>query len=398
MKILYISSLIFRKASSASIRNTGLIKGMSENGLEIDVMTIKYPDEKEDRYLYEKLQNKIYYSHLKVLNKYYNYTNKKAENKEIKSKIILRKIMKQVKEIIKKIYFFPDIDKEWIGEYKKLDIEYQKYDLIISSSDTKTSHYIAEKIKRKNKDIKWFQIWGDPWSSDIGLGKISKIRARVAEKKILLKADKIFYVSPFTLIDIKKQYPEFKNKMHYIPRGYLEELKSDFQSNEIVITYTGVLNKNRDISIFLNKIENYNKNINEKKIKLKIYGEIEESIKKQILKYTFVELYESVSFEKIKEIYKKTTILLFLDNGKNTTQIPGKIYDYLGTDRKILCIFKEKNEIYEYFKKNKELLVYQENELKLSEVINSKERQINKEYSNKYIAEKIYQYMKGKDI
>ena len=51
MKILYISSLILKKGSSASIRNTGLIKGLNDNKVIVDILTIKYPEQLEDDYL-----------------------------------------------------------------------------------------------------------------------------------------------------------------------------------------------------------------------------------------------------------------------------------------------------------------------------------------------------------
>ena len=63
MKILYISSLILKKGSSASIRNTGLIKGLNDNKVIVDILTIKYPEQLEDDYLKNILiKNKIYFN------------------------------------------------------------------------------------------------------------------------------------------------------------------------------------------------------------------------------------------------------------------------------------------------------------------------------------------------
>lgn len=390
MKILYISSLIIKKSSSASIRNTGLIVGLIKNKINVDILTVKYPNELEDEYLKNKLINaKIHNTNLKILNEYLKgkFAVKGGESN------IFKNVFKIIKNLIKDIYFFPDVDKEWIKEFEELNINFKEYDLIITSSDTKTSHYIGEKIKKLYPNIVWFQIWGDPWSSDIGLSKLKKIRAKFKEKELLKKADRIFYVSPFTLNDLKNMYPEFSNKMKYISRGYLEEVKGSPKSerDKIVITYTGVLNKNRNILHFLKLLKEYNdKNL--KNIEFNIYGNVDDSLLKSIEVFSFVYYKGSVSFEEIKEVYKNSDYLLFIDNGSNTTQIPGKIYDYLGTNKKIICLFKNKNEIYNYFKNELKLLTYQENEIDLLEILNSPERVINKRFSNDIISKKLIEY------
>ena len=386
MKILYISSLILKKGSSASIRNTGLIKGLNDNKVIVDILTIKYPEQLEDDYLKNILiKNKIYFNNLKILDGYLKLKNKGTLQKNG----FLKNILAFLKKIIKNIYFFPDIDKEWIKEVSKLKINFNEYDLIITSSDTKTSHYIGRNIKKKYSNIPWFQIWGDSWASDIGIKGIKKIRARYSEKKILKEANKIFYVSPFTLEEMRKQYEYLKEKMEYLPRGFLEEIKSEkIEREKIIITYTGVLNINRNILPFFNIIKNYN-NINKKKIEINIYGDIDKKILEKIYDYSFINYRGVVSFERIKEIYKQSDFLLFLDNGEKTTQIPGKIYDYLGTDRKIICLFRTKNDIFYYFKEKLKLLVYQENEINLNEIIESKERRINKDFSNNNIAKRL---------
>lgn len=392
-KVLYISSLIVKKSSSASIRNTGLVTGLIKNKINIEILTVKYLDELEDEYLKSKLANiKIHNVDLKILNK---YLNKRFKAKNVENNIF-KNIFKIIKNLIKEIYFFPDVDKEWITEFNKLNIDFEEYDLIVSSSDTKTSHYIGEKIKKLYPNIIWFQIWGDPWSSDIGLSKLKKIRAKFKEKELLKKADRIFYVSPFTLNDLKNKYPKFSNKMKYIPRGYLEEVKDSSKSerDKIIITYTGVLNKNRNILHFLKLLKEYNdKNL--KNIEFNIYGNIDDSLLKNITVFSFVYYKGNVSFEEIKEVYKKSDYLLFIDNGNNTTQIPGKIYDYLGTNKKIICLFKNKNEIYNYFKSELRLLTYQENEIDLLEILNSPERVVDKRFSNDIIAKKLIEYYIG---
>lgn len=394
MKILYVSSLIFKKSSSASIRNIGLIEGLVENNIDVEILTIKYPERLEDGYLKNKLKNlKIYYSDLKILNSY--LSSKNELNGEKKVNIIKKMIYKGIniiKPVIKDLYFFPDVDKEWISEFDKLHIDFTQYDLIISSSDTKTSHYIGEKIKKSNPLIPWFQIWGDPWASDIGLKGLRKLRAKIKEGKLLEKADKVFYVSPFTVAEMKMKYKKFQPKINYIPRGFLEEvIAKNTSKKELIMTYTGVLNENRNITPFLEKIKEYNE-INKKKIIFKLYGSINEDYLKKLKEYKFFEYMGSVSFEKIKEVYRKSDYLLFIDNGGNTTQIPGKIYDYLGTNRKIVCLFKKENKISDYFKNKLNLLVFTNENIDMEKIIKSDDGKVNLDFSNKKIAKTLLNY------
>lgn len=384
MKILYISSLIFKKGSSASIRNCGLIKGLQELDNSVDLLTIKYVDEMEDEYLIQKIQKntKIYKSELNILSSY-------LKNKKLV--ITNNKFLLFIKNLIKDIIFFPDVDKEWLFAYKNHNIDINNYDLVISSSDTKTSHFIADKMLKINKNIKWIQIWGDPWADDIGISILKKIRIFISERKIINKADKVLYVSPLTLEKMKRKMLIPSLKLGFIPRGYLEEIRSSDlkKENELVFTYTGILNKNRNIIPFLEKLNKYLRENSYSKIKLKIYGMIDNNTKNKLLNYTFVKYYGIVDFKEIISIYKKSDILIFIDNGKNTTQIPGKIYDYLGTDKKIVALFNNKNDIYNYFKEKLDILTMTNNEIDINKILKYKNRNINTKFSNKEIAKNL---------
>ncbi|WP_448820811.1 hypothetical protein [Cetobacterium sp.] len=378
MKILYVSSLIFQKSSSAAIRNVGLIRGLIQAGNEVDILTINSLIENEDQFLKEYLgQNiKIYKSDLKIINYYLKNKKQRKEN------LFISGLKKNIKEKIKSIYFFPDVHSEWLRSYKSLKIDYKKYNLVISSSDTKTSHFVAMKIVEKYK-MKWYQIWGDPWKDDINLKKSSKLlkfRISLSEKNILEKADKIFYVSPITVDKMKNKTR--LNKIFYLPRGYLKEVESRNIKKDIYrFVYTGILSEYRNIGPLLEKIDEYNQKY-EKKIEFLIYGTISETKMKEIVQYNFIKFYGSVSFDKIIEVYSRADVLVFLDNGKDTSQIPGKIYDYLGTNCKILTIFDEINSIYNYFKEELEVEVQLASDINIIKVLKQTPRTIDRRFSN----------------
>ncbi|MGL5208084.1 hypothetical protein [Cetobacterium sp.] len=379
MKIIYVTSNFCRKSNSASIRNASLIKGLIDLGNTVDVLTIKYNETDIDYYLKKNLKiHNIYEDSLSIMNRGFNISKNYRENK----------VLNILKTILKQVYFFPDIDKEWIRNYSK--INFNQYDLLITSSDTKTSHYIGKEIQKKFK-LKWIQIWGDPWVDDINIKWFNKLRAKISERTILKKADKIFYVSELTTTMMKKKYKEFN--IDYIPRGYFQKLNKDKEviKTSLSFCYTGTINsgKGRNIYDFLEALEE--KNI---KIEFNFYGSYSIEEKKKLEKFKFVKVYAAVDFEKILDIYSENDVLVFVSNGEKSTQIPGKLYDYFGTNKNILCLInKEEIELKKFIEKHKKRCIVLENkksyilknfDFLLSEVI--QKRECLYEYSPKNIA------------
>lgn len=382
MKILYITTSLFRN-ESASLRNISLLNGLIENNIEVDVLTLGFNN--EDKVLIDLLAKEVgiikipipFFNKLHMQNK----VNEKLKNKDRFYKI---------KKIIKDILFFPDTLSESIKKSK--DINLKKYDYIVSSSDSKTSHFIAKDIILKQKDniIPWIQIWGDPWQSDIGLSNIDFItrnRIKYHERNLIKSATKVFYISELTSNYIKKIYPEFRNKIEVLPRSYVQKIESKGESqNNIIFSYTGTI-LNRNLEPIISCIEEYNK-LNKKKIELRFYG-INEKL--EILEKSFIKVYPRISFEKILKVYKNSDVLIYIDNLGKTTQIPGKIYDYFGTDKVILGLY-ENDQIKEYLEKFQRIEFYRniKDKINLEKIIYEiGKKKILKEFSPKNVAKEF---------
>ena len=333
MKILYITTSLLRN-ESASIRNISLINGIVENGNEVDILTLDFLEKFEDKFLKTFLtkETKIYKVKIPKFNK------RKEKNKNFK--FILK-----LKNIIKEFLFFPDIYSESIKNSKEIVINKDEYDFVVSSSDSKSSHFIAKNIiKNNNLMQQWVQIWGDPWGNDINvrtLNFLTKYRIKKEEKKLLEKATKIFYISELTSETIKNKYPLFSNKIFTLNRSYLKEINSKNDQQKFIFSYTGSI-LNRNITPLIDSIEKYNEN-NDKKIELNFYGINEQDFNFDILNKNFIKIFSRVSFEEVLEIYKNSDVLVYIDNLYNSTQIPGKIYDYFGTNKTILGLYENEN-------------------------------------------------------
>src|SRR5690625_1677724 len=239
MKILYISSLVFKKSSSASIRNIGLINGLVHEGHEVDVLSIDYGENGTDSFLLNDLSSslRIFNTMIPILLTYSNIKKDQEKFTKMLSKL------SGLKALYKTLFYFPDVDKDWIELVNTQNID-NDYDIIISSSDSKTSHFVAEKVLN-NSSMKatWVQIWGDPWEEDVNLSTFEKKRVAKYECQLLQSADYVMYVSIPTTKLMENKYPHFKNKIHYLGRSYLKKVhgRELGTEQEWELLYTGSL-------------------------------------------------------------------------------------------------------------------------------------------------------------
>ena len=385
MKILYITTSLLRN-ESASIRNISLINGIVENGNEVDILTLNFLEKFEDKFLKTSLtkEARIYKVKIPKFNKIFSIISNKRKEKSKNFKFILK-----LKNIIKEFLFFPDIYSESIENSKEIVINKDEYDFIVSSSDSKSSHFIAKNIIKNNNLIQqWVQIWGDPWGNDINvrtLNFLTKYRIKKEEKKLLEKATKIFYISELTSETIKNKYPLFSNKIFTLHRSYLKEINSKNEQQKFIFSYTGSI-LNRNIIPLIDSIEKYNEN-NDKKIELNFYGINEQDFNFDILNKNFIKIFSRVSFEEVLEVYKNSDVLVYIDNLYNSTQIPGKIYDYFGTNKTILGLY-ESEDVKETLKKYDRIeLIRNQGIFELNSVIKSiNTKNVMEKFSPKNIA------------
>ena len=383
MNILYITTSLL-KNESASIRNISLINGLIENNCKVKVVTLDYVKNLEDTFLRDSLDSNVEVEKIKIpnFNKLFSLVQKVKENKKIGNSFFFK-----IKNLIKEFIFFPDVYFESIKNSKGINIMNEKFDYIISSSVSKTSHFIArEIIKSNNLIVPWIQIWGDPWSNDIGIKNcnfLTKYRIKKNEKKLLKEADKIFYISELTANKIKDKFSELSGKIYTLSRSYLKEIDSENENNKIIFSYTGSI-KNRNLFPLIESIDEYNKQKNnQKQIEFNLYG-VDLEIKNLESK-KFINIYPRLSFKEILEVYKKSDVLIYIDNLHNSTQIPGKIYDYFGTNKVILALYeneKTKNFLEKY---NRVELIFNKDKFSLNNII----KKVNTNYVLKDFSPKI---------
>lgn len=329
MKILYITTFYNFKDSSAAVRNNALVKGLLELGHEVDVQTIRFSDDMTSPDLN---YGNVIYTDL------FNWSSRQSLGAKVASNKLLT-LMRNVYVTIRKYGEFPDKFHGWIDKIDIKRIPLKDYDLMISSSDGKTSHFVAEHLKKAQPSLKWIQIWGDPWYDDVNLKGFNKWRTKRAEKKILSAADEIVYISAPTAKVMVERYNNLANHIHFIPRSYFYEYAYKVPSEgDMHIVYAGSIYvaHGRNICSIVNALTKYNKTA-VRKLYLDVYGVVDAPIKNEC-KADSIVFHESIDVKQLGEVYKCANALLFISNKAGSTQIPGKLYDYLGTSSTILCL------------------------------------------------------------
>lgn len=330
-KILFITTYYHLKNNSAAIRNNSLVKGLTELGCKVDVETVYWPADMVSDYFVRENNGHINYTPLK--NIVFNATLKQKLTKRKNSRFLAF-----LKKRIKEIYFFPDICYPWKNCINVRD--YKKYDLIISSSDLKSSHYVGLQIKKKYPELPWIQIWGDPWANDVNVSFYMRPVIRYMEGKLLKFADRIVYVSGPTAELMKKKHLACAMKMFFVPRGYYTEVlhrKKQPRKTCYRLVYTGAISYGRNINLLLSAIEEYNKQVSVP-LELHMYGSFPEEFREQAKYFNCITLHGVIDYSEIPAVLEEADALLYLSNKKGTTQIPGKLYDYLGAGCPIYCL------------------------------------------------------------
>lgn len=333
-RILFITTTYILKNSSAAIRNNSLVRGLVELGHDVDVCTIEWPSDLTSPFFEKENNGNIYFDQLPNIVRIARI----KQSRTLKKK---NKWITKLRQTLKKVLFFPDECYEWKNKFEWPHLE--KYDCLISSSDHKTSHFVGLKVKRELPSLPWIQIWGDPWSTDVNTPLFLRGVIAHQESKLLKKADKIVYVSGATMSEMQKKYPQLKNKMFNIPRGFYFNLSNSSGRQDCIrIVYTGVLSYGRNPYALLNALTKLK--MPPTKFVVEFYGNIPLDMQERLGKYPFVKLYQSVDFEYMADVLASASILLYLSNKKGSSQIPGKLFDYMGSDKPILCLVSDISE------------------------------------------------------
>lgn len=356
MEILVINGDCIFRNSSANLCHLAYIKGLVEAGHNVTLLSADGRDYITDPSMVVPDEVKCFtyyavsvYEKLSLM-KAQRYEGKKSTDAtqlgltlDTPKRSAIKRIISFSKKAILSLYGVHGIYAKFIRKAQafRSDVE---FDYILSISTPPSSHLLTYNlIKAKHiKGKHWIQIWEDPWCSDV-YGFSGKRKIYNEEKRLLSFAEKVCYVSPLTLKNQQKMYPESAGKMYWkpLPCYYIEsESKITFQKN--VYGYFGAYYPTaRDLGPFY-----------EAAVKIGIEANICGDPSTLFPSTDMIHIYARLPLNQLKPIEDGTNVLIFLCNRKGG-QIPGKIYQYSSTSKTILFILDgtedEKKIIKEYF-------------------------------------------------
>ncbi len=230
-------------------------------------------------------------------------------------------------------------DKSFIWALKSrkilLDIlERESFDIVISSSPPFGPLFLGNYLKNKfNDNIKHIADLGDPWSfaSDRKLSSLMFSLVAYLERHCLGKADWILVTTRRTL----EKYRDLgiigstQNTTVIYQAADIQTCPVQDASHDLV--YTGMFYEG------IREPFNLYKACSLAKRKLTIAGPISARFMPESEDTASVEFLGNLARPAALELQKSAKILVFIDN-KNSTQLPGKIFEYMATGRPIICI------------------------------------------------------------
>ncbi|MBE5798417.1 MAG: glycosyltransferase family 4 protein [Clostridiales bacterium] len=354
MRILVINADCLSVNSSANLCHLAYIQGLVDLGCKVDVLSADGRDYQLDHTmtlpqgvksftyygvsLYEKAS--LWKKRDEGMQSALEIPRNEKQNKEN----FLRRFARRTKKFLLNAYGPHGIYSTFARKAQafRSDVE---YDYVLSVSTPPASHLLAHNLLQAGhiKAKQWIQIWEDPWYSD-AYGFNGKKAIHDEERRLLSFAQRVCYVSPLTLKNQQRLYPESAHKMYWqpLPYYYKGETAHERIFEKNAYGYFGdYVPAARDLAPFYQAAKETGVEVNICGNPSNLFESTEQ-----------IHIYPRMPLDKLKEIEDKTNVLIFLCNRKGG-QIPGKIYQYSATNKVILFILdgteEEKEVLRAYF-------------------------------------------------
>ncbi len=250
--------------------------------------------------------------------------------------------------------FIPDARIFWVKpsvKYLEKYISENQIDTIITSGPPHSMHLIGLGLKQK-LNLSWIADFRDPWTT-IGYHKALKLsdyatkKHKNLEHQVLNSADKIIVTSKTT----KEEFQAISNKpIEVITNGFDDETSFAKAENIVLdskfsLAHIGSFLSDRNPEILWKSLRELVLEIPnfEKNLEIKLIGKVSQEVLDAILSYklnNFVNNLGYVSHQEAIENQQKSQVLLLIEIDSEDTKsiIPGKLFEYMVSERPIIGI------------------------------------------------------------
>lgn len=278
----------------------------------------------------------------------------KKETKKISSGIIpaakKQSFVEKIMLWIRGNLFIPDARKFWVNpsvHYLKKYIQENNIDTIVTSGPPHSLHLIGLKLKNE-LGVKWFADFRDPWTT-IGYHKALKLSSfadkkhKALEHQVLNTADTIIVTSKTT----KTEFQAITSKpIEVITNGYdIENVPKQTLDEKFTMAHIGSFLSDRNPKILWESLQEL---ISENELfkthfQLKLMGKVSQEVLDSISKFRLDSHLHNLGYVSHSEAVKhqrtsQVLLLIEIDSEDTKSIIPGKLFEYMVSERPIIAI------------------------------------------------------------
>ena len=249
-------------------------------------------------------------------------------------------------------FFIPDARKFWIRPSVNFLREWLKdnpVDVMVSTGPPHSMHMIALELK-KQTGLPWLADFRDPWTQidfydKLMLTGLADKKHRKLEKQVLNTADSVVTVSRGCARGLKEIA---KKPVEVISNGFDPDDFSNlptFQHKKFSLTHMGSMNADRNHESLWQAVSHLRDNLASfpHDLTLRFIGKTDYSVKEHLKKHNLLSHSEFIAplphRKALEKAADSAVLLLPLNNTPNAASITtGKLFEYLGLRRPILCI------------------------------------------------------------
>ncbi len=281
----------------------------------------------------------------------------KNKTKKISSGIISnskkQSFVEQILLWVRGNLFIPDARVFWVKpsiKFLKKYIREHQIDTIITTGPPHSVHLIGLGLK-KQSNLNWIADFRDPWTT-IGYHKALKLSKKSAlkhtnlEQQVLTNCDQVVVTSPTT----KSEFQQITSKpITVITNGFDVEVvsKKSMDINFTIAHIGSLLSERNPLILWESLAEIIIENPNfEAHFRLKLIGAVSKDVLETLQTYKlekFINHLGYVSHERALQEQRCSQVLLLIEINSTETNciIPGKLFEYIVSERPILAIGPE---------------------------------------------------------
>lgn len=246
--------------------------------------------------------------------------------------------------------FIPDARVFWVKpsvKFLKKYIQENNIDTIVTSGPPHSLHLIGLELKQK-LNVKWFADFRDPWTTigyhkQLKLSNFASKKHKNLESKVLNSADKIIVTSKTTKVEFQLLTTK---PIEVITNGYdVEKVEIQPLDSKFSLAHIGSFLSERNPKILWESLSELAQEIPSFKndLEIKLIGAVSQEVLTTISEYKlndFVNNLGYVSHSEAVAHQRKSQVLLLIEIDSEDTKsiIPGKLFEYIVSERPIIAI------------------------------------------------------------